>query len=711
MILSTEQTPDVNIQSGVKVLNDFQEATSIAFIEPTTSFSSLSDIQTEATWLTGVKAKTIIPIHDIMEVVPSHDDSDVRQSLLGFSYTIHDGKYKFGFRVDYDDTLYKRIKLLTGRNLDIALWDGKYLFAKDTFKGLQNCYIDVRKLVIGQSTDPILTEIIVEFDASELDSSLVTELTWDFNDLFVAPVQISGLTTTTTTSHFTVLDDTFSAEVSELTSSDFVITDDGGAINITSLTELRYGYYKMIVDSALTKGNISILATNYYTSTVGYYNYTSVLDVVFANVTNNGLTTELEFDLTEFVSGDPVTAITAWIVTDTDNGVLTDTPTHNGAGNWTLAVASPYLGVSGGTIAVSDAGYSGSTAYVYTPPSTIFVTFQNITFLSRTRIEFDVINAISLDPITDTIAFELDDDSAGTINVTSSSQASNHYELVLDASVVTTGTVSVTTSGYDGESDYTYAVTDFTINEVYDYHISHQILSDNSAFVIQILDTDNNPIVGSIIADFTLDDDSLGSITIPQVLDFTGDDSLNWIVVDGGASPLTSGTLTFNNGDGAVDFEYNVTDIRMLDNMTHRYTPGSLTYVGLSPTSLQAANVLLETSVTTEWMDMAAIAGGEPTDLRLTPDASDVIQWTFDLNEALVNATAYKATIVFTWFNGSGTLSLTNGAQSTVITSAIASAGTVEWEFTANTSDPQITYQLDNSCTIYISKIEIIKNE
>lgn len=706
MILNNEILPDLNKPRHVNAFSNYGQFHALVFFDPGYSFSSSANALNSSTWLTGLEDGDIIILHDIHKVSPEHEEPLYERSQQDFEYKKSDGRYKWIISFDYDVQIYEKVRQLTGQDLKVCFFDGENILLKEntdgTYEGFETAYIDVRKIQIGQSTTKQHTVVSVElYETKEVDQLKALEPTFDFRSLERVEVQLYSISQNGTTVTLTVKDPVYGSFIRYLSASDFTISDDGGAITISSISEGAPGVYTLELDSALTTGNIEIDSDHYYTSTAQDYNETDTLGVTFTNVVLNSLT-ELEFDLHETISGNPVTSVSGWTVTDIDNGVISvSNAVHNGSGNWTLTLASN-TGASGGTVAVDDSGLTGSSSYDAFEEEITYVLIQDVETNGRREITFRVNNVDTGLPVFGLTQFQID---SGSVTIDSVSSVSNYYTLSLSSDLSDSGVVAVTESGYEGSGGYTYEKLQYNILSVVAYTVTNGVLAGAPEHCIVFLlnDNDGNAVSSISSSDITITDTSIGEATITSV-----DSSSFGIIVGLGSAELLTGSIAFDNDDAEASRDYGTGSDGSWNNFIIRDYFERTYVIGApydAPLSFKNANIISSNINDADKFDTRGNRGSKQ--LVLKAETGESMEFTLDYINSLVAGNQYRFELKVDFVNGSGSFTMKDdGAPGTFRTiTASTSPATIQNDVTMQGTD--IRYKITGPFEIWIFSILI----
>jgi len=126
-----------------------------------------------ANYNTMVREKTLLPVHDVINIEDMSSEKKVFESVLGFKKTMHKGIR--GYRLSFDMTMdeYKVLDSWMGKNFDIIPYDsdGIIIFKSlggDNLGGFPIAYFDVEKPAVITEAAPMLTMVeIQEEDAND----------------------------------------------------------------------------------------------------------------------------------------------------------------------------------------------------------------------------------------------------------------------------------------------------------------------------------------------------------------------------------------------------------------------------------------------------------------------------------------------------------------------------------------------------------------
>ena len=159
--------------------------------------------------------------------------------------------------------------------------------------------------------------------------------------------------------------------VTDLISTDFEINDTtSGIVPITGFTNNGSGNYTLETSLILTNGTLTVL-NSIYSGSDTYNVGTAKTDVTISSIESDDFL-EIEFYVETTIGGTPVSGLLTGDIEldDSLNGILLhDTFTDYGDGNYKIETNQP---VTGGTITIDNATYSGSETYSERSMSIIF---------------------------------------------------------------------------------------------------------------------------------------------------------------------------------------------------------------------------------------------------------------------------------------------------------------------------------------------------
>jgi hypothetical protein len=159
--------------------------------------------------------------------------------------------------------------------------------------------------------------------------------------------------------------------ITNLLIDDFEINDSvSGIVPVTGFTNNGSGNYTLETSLVLTSGTLTVLNSVY--SGADAYNVGTAKTGITISAIQSDDFLEIEFYVETTIGGIPVNGLLTGDIEidDSLNGILThDTFTDHGDGNYTIIVNKP---ITGGTITIDNATYSGSETYSERSMSIVF---------------------------------------------------------------------------------------------------------------------------------------------------------------------------------------------------------------------------------------------------------------------------------------------------------------------------------------------------
>jgi hypothetical protein len=241
------------------------------------------------------------------------------------------------------------------------------------------------------------------------------------------------------------------------------------------------------------------------------FNRLTVIPVTIQNISEGSMI----FQVVDTVSSIPINVLNennVTIVDDISGSITFSSFINNLNGYYEITSAQSFYS---GTISIIG-NYVGSQIYNFT--STIFVTITDITSDIDDEISFKVTETISGNPVTGLVTGDIsivDDINGAIANSVFSEDGSGYYSITGDDSF-TSGTITVSNATYSGDDNYSFSIIPVTIK------LTKYFRSENQVSIFVKNTSTSDPITTLKIANFELDDNSLGAVT-PSSISNIGD--------------------------------------------------------------------------------------------------------------------------------------------------------------------------------------------
>lgn len=423
-------------------------------------FNTLTDFLIENNWRNAISSEFLFPIHEAKENENQSEETLYYTSQQDFQYKIYDGKIRFVLRFNYNIEFHQLLSIYSGQYFKGFLYDKNNnlygVIDSTQIKGFDLDFIDLKKIILGNSQTPAWSELYLEFsDAQELLNAVIEKPDWIISKVKNVPLLISDITAPSSdVIKFLVTDTYCEIPIEGLLEADFTILDNTyGSISFDSFTELGEGYYQIDGDNDYTNGTINIDTL--------YYNASQEYNLGLIDVTIQSFSTTDQYDITFDViitaNSNPVTDIVSEDIeiNDTISGIVPIVGfTNNGSGNYTLETS---LILTNGTLTIINTAYSGSDTYNVGTAKTN-VTISSITSSDILEIEFYVETTIGGTPVAGLLTgdIEINDSLNGILlHDTFTDYGNGNYKIVVNKAV-TGGTITINNATYTGTENYSF---------------------------------------------------------------------------------------------------------------------------------------------------------------------------------------------------------------------------------------------------------------
>ncbi|MCK5017844.1 MAG: hypothetical protein KAS32_12345 [Candidatus Peribacteraceae bacterium] len=180
--------------------NPFLDAVSLIFTQPEFEFADGAAFAAEAGYLTGIKAKNVIPLHDIVEIDDNSEDPQYYEAPNGSRIPRRFGKYRHVYKFNKGLEVHKALQSYTNAKLKVFIIDdaGNVCgYSPDGTKvtGMDIGMINAEKMSqAGQDNTPAWTPVAIDMkDAKQWnEKGVFVNPTWDAVDLAaVSDVEVS----------------------------------------------------------------------------------------------------------------------------------------------------------------------------------------------------------------------------------------------------------------------------------------------------------------------------------------------------------------------------------------------------------------------------------------------------------------------------------------------------------------------------------------
>ena len=241
------------------------------FLADSTFTGTAAQLKTKAYWTAAIKAGTVIPFPEVMEIEPQNVEAAYYESPSGSSFKMKNEKRKTMFKFVENIVTHSGLKSHSDRSWYVWFYTKNgYLrchnIASDSFQGLlmSNFFVNAQETATFDAVEqtPVICEhndvddwdmefgvIQPDFDMKDLEGVFQTQAT------FISGTQTTG----TLTVNISVSVEGSNSALSGLLAADFLLKDESGiTVTVDSATESPSGTYAIVATDDATTGTIAL---------------------------------------------------------------------------------------------------------------------------------------------------------------------------------------------------------------------------------------------------------------------------------------------------------------------------------------------------------------------------------------------------------------------------------------------------------------------